>query len=108
LSGSLLKDKRQDAIDAGKLVEAEGAKAAAAREAARLVAKFEGRLSAMATACAAEFKLQQRDVLHLLRGEFRKMRAEVAGNLAIGAAALSPMVEIDIDEADSSAEKAAD
>lgn len=91
--------KRQEAVDAGRLTDAGAAKAHAARETARLITMFEGSLSEFATAISAEFKLPQRDVLHLLRGEFRKMRADVAGEIKNRAETLPAIVELDLDAA---------
>lgn len=87
--------QRQEAIAAGQLTDAGAAKAAAARETARLVTMFEGSLSNFATAIAAEFKLPQRDVLHLLRGEFRKFRGVVAAVVRDQAEAMPSVVEIE-------------
>lgn len=39
---------------------------------------FEGALPEIATSLAAEFKLPQRDVLHILKGEMRKIRESAA------------------------------
>lgn len=43
-----------------------------------MVNVFEGALTDFAQAIAARFEVPQRDVLHLLRGEFRKVRASAA------------------------------
>jgi len=43
-----------------------------------MVTVFEGALTDFAQAIAARFEVPQRDVLHLLRGEFRKVRASAA------------------------------
>lgn len=90
--------ERQEAVEAGRLTDAAAAKAAAARETSRLVTMFEGSLSNFATAISAEFKLPQRDVLHLLRGEFRKLRAGVASEIRAKADALPALVDIDAGE----------
>lgn len=87
--------QRQEAIAAGQLTDAGVAKSAAARETARLVTKFEGSLSNFATAIAAEFKLPQRDVLHLLRAEFRKFRGTVAVGMRDQAEQMPAVVEVD-------------
>lgn len=64
----------QETIENGTLCDVAEARRAAAREAAQLIARFEGGLPELATAIAAQFKLPQRDVLHLLRGKWREIR----------------------------------
>jgi len=88
--------QRQEAVAAGRLADATLAKQISGREVARLVTRFEGALSNFATAISAEFKLPQRDVLHLLRGQFRKFRAETTSEIRDRAEAMSPLVEIDL------------
>lgn len=87
--------QRQEAIAAGQLTDAVAARSAAARETARLVTMFEGSLSNFATAISAEFKLPQRDVLHLLRAEFRKFRSTVAAGMRDQAAQAPALVDED-------------
>ncbi|TXL72547.1 YjbH domain-containing protein [Vineibacter terrae] len=70
--------ERQEAIDAGRLTDANAVRQQVGREIAKLVSHFEGALANFATALAAEFKVPQRDVLHLLRAEYRKFRTEAA------------------------------
>jgi hypothetical protein len=41
----------------------------------QMMAVMEGSLPELATAVVAKFEIPQRDVLHLLRAEFRKVRA---------------------------------
>jgi len=43
-----------------------------------IIAGVEGGLSEIANAFASRFKIPQRDALHLLRGEFHKVRATMA------------------------------
>jgi hypothetical protein len=88
--------QREEALKAGQLTDTAIARQAAGREAAKLVTIFEGSLSNFANALAAEFKLPQRDVLHLLRGEFRKFRSEAATELRAGAEAMPATVDIDL------------
>lgn len=70
----------------GRYVEAAGARREMARIAEELVRVFEGALPEFATAIAAEFKIEQRDVLHLLRDQFRKVRTKAAGKAKHAAA----------------------
>lgn len=85
---------RAEAIEAGRLTDAADARQAAGRQVAQLVTIVEGALSDMATALAAEFKLPQRDVVHLLRKEFRKVRATIAADLRKRAAGMPELVEL--------------
>lgn len=62
----------------GIYVRADQTKAAMTKMAAQLVSLFEGGLGEVATALAREFKMPQRDVLHVLRTEFRALRARSA------------------------------
>lgn len=89
---------REEAVRAGSLTDIEIATKVAGREASRLISLFEGALSNFATAIAAEFKLPQRDVLHQLRGEFRKFRADAAAAARKEAEALPSTVEVELTE----------
>lgn len=88
--------RRDEAVKAGRLTDLEVATRATGREVARLVNMFEGSLSNFATAIAAEFKLPQRDVLHLLRSEFRKFRADAAAAAREVAKTLPAMVDVEL------------
>ncbi len=88
--------KRQEAINAGRLTDAGMARAATARETARLVTVFEGSLSDLATAISAEFKLAQRDVLHLLRTKFRDLRANLASDARNRAETMPPFADVNL------------
>ncbi|WP_321504060.1 hypothetical protein [Breoghania sp.] len=66
----------------GTLVPAADASAMAAGAAAKTLQLFEGAASDIASAMAARFKLPQRDVLHLLRAEFRRVRERGAAQQA--------------------------
>jgi hypothetical protein len=70
----------------GRYVEAAGARREMARIAEELVRVFEGALPEFATAISSEFKIEQRDVLHLLRDQFRKVRTKAAGKAKQAAA----------------------
>jgi hypothetical protein len=70
----------------GRYIEATGARREMNRIAEELVRVFEGALPEFATAIASEFKIEQRDVLHLLRDQFRKVRTKAAGKARQAAA----------------------
>jgi hypothetical protein len=95
LKGRKLDNERkaeEAAARAGRYVDAEAARRQLGRQAAQMLAIFEGSLAELATSVAAQFKLPQRDVLHLLRGEFRTVRARIAALLAQRAADVPPLV----------------
>lgn len=81
-----------DAQASGQLMETEAARAAMARVASSMMLVFEGGLTDFATAIAAEFKIPQRDVLHLLRQEFRRVRSSAARQAQAEAGALPEAV----------------
>jgi len=62
----------------GRYVRADQTKAAMTRMAASMLTVFEGGLADLAAALAAKHSLVQRDVLHLMRTEFRTIRAKAA------------------------------
>lgn len=93
---SIARDNRrkaeEEAARAGRYVDAEAARQQLGRQAGQMLAIFEGSLAELATSVAAQFKLPQRDVLHLLRGEFRTVRARIAALLAQRAAEVPPLL----------------
>jgi hypothetical protein len=79
--------KEQDRLSRGVYILAADARDDSTRAAAQLVASFEGAIPELAAAVAAKWQLPARDVMHLLRAEFRKIRARVAAEFAELAAA---------------------
>jgi hypothetical protein len=67
-----------DAQSTGQLMETGEARAEMARVASSMLLVFEGGLTDLAAAVASEFEVPQRDVLHLMRKEFRKIRETAA------------------------------
>jgi hypothetical protein len=84
----------------GRFTSTAGAKQQMGRIASTLLNVFEGFLGQLATKLAAHFGLVQRDVLHVLRSEFRLFRASAAGAMAREAAQLPEFVEDELPEAD--------
>lgn len=82
-----------EAARAGRYVDAENSKQQLGRVAGQMMTLFEGSLAEIATAFAAHFKLPQRDVAHLLRSEFRKVRALNSATLLRAASAIPPLIE---------------
>ncbi|HEY8125394.1 MAG TPA: hypothetical protein VIF88_08250 [Methylocystis sp.] len=74
--------KEQDRLSRGVYILAAEARDATTRAAAQLVASFEGAVPDLAAAIAAKWQLPARDVTHLLRAEFRKIRARVGAEFA--------------------------
>ena len=77
-----------DARERGQLIETEASRAEMTRVAAALMDVFDGGLNDMASAIAAAFQLPQRDVKHLMRREFRKLREKAAEQMRKRAIAL--------------------
>lgn len=83
-----------EARDKGVLVEALVARAEQARIASSMLDIFEGGLTDMANAVAAAFQLPQRDVKHIMRAEFRKVRETAAKQMKQKAIELPEHVQI--------------
>ncbi|HEX5934233.1 MAG TPA: hypothetical protein VFY63_08705 [Pseudorhizobium sp.] len=83
----------EEAKSAGSLVESDEARAAMTRVAASMLVVFEGGLTDFASSIASEFKVPQRDVLHLLRRDFRKVREVAAKQARKEAADLPDTIE---------------
>ena len=87
---------KEEATRAGLLTDAEDARRQFGRIAQSMVTVFEGALTDLATSISATFKLPQRDVLHHLRGEFRKVRAAAAESVRRASGELLELTEIEI------------
>lgn len=68
----------EEAVRQGKLVAAEDARKQMKSVARLTLQIFEGALPDLGAAISAKFDIPQRDVLHLLRAEFKKVRATAA------------------------------
>jgi hypothetical protein len=86
-----------DAQASGSLIETDTSRAGMLRVASGMLLVFEGGLTDLASAIAAEFKLPQRDVLHLMRREFRKVRENAAKQVRAEAIELPETVETSIE-----------
>lgn len=67
-----------EALRQGVLMDADDAREQMTRIAGMMLQIFEGALPDLAAAVAAQFDVPQRDVLHLLRAEFKKVRKTAA------------------------------
>ena len=94
------REAEEEAARSGKYTDA----AEAARQmgviATKMMAVMEGSLAELATAVSARFEIPQRDVLHLLRWEFRKVRATAAKTFRDMAAELPPVVDSELADID--------
>jgi hypothetical protein len=79
---------------AGVYMLADEARAEAAKLAGQLLQAFEGGLTDMATALAAEYKLPQRDVVHLMRTQFSLVREKITEKLRRDAGAQTKHIDI--------------
>lgn len=85
--------EEEDRARRGVYVKADEARAEHARIAAEMLKTFDGALADFAAALAAKFAMPERDALHLLRAEFRRVRRRSAETYAAGAAAEAALVE---------------
>ena len=90
------REAEEEAARSGKYTDA----AEAARQmgviATKMMAVMEGSLAELATAVSARFEVPQRDVLHLLRSEFRKVRATAAKTFRDLAAELPSVINSEL------------
>lgn len=77
-----------DAASDGFFTETAAARAELSKAAAAMMMSFEAALNEFATALSAEYKMPARDVLHLLRREFRRIREKEAKKNADAASRL--------------------
>lgn len=68
------KQAEEEALRQGQLINSDDARTQIARVSGLLMQIFEGSLVDFSKAVAAQFNLPQRDVQHLLKSEFRKVR----------------------------------
>lgn len=83
----------EDAQARGQLTNTEEVRNGMSRVASAMLEIFEGGLTDMSMAIAAEWKLPQRDVKHLMRREFRKVRETAEKQMTLKAIALPDVVE---------------
>jgi hypothetical protein len=90
------KRAEEEAARAGRYVDAQAASAQMAKIAGKTMTMIDGSLPEIASALSAKFSLPQRDVLHLLRAEFRELRQRAADSLRLEASELPAMVEAEL------------
>lgn len=91
------KRAEDEAARAGRYTLSDDSAKQMAKIATQMLAIQEGSLSEIAASIAAKFQIQQRDVLHLLRTEFRAMRVRSASALKETAATLPATFEDEIE-----------
>lgn len=84
----------------GRFIETDAVKAEMVQLAAKLLDTFEGALPDFANAIAGKFEVPARDVLHLLRGEFRDVRTRAAKNARRDAEEEPETTETEIETSD--------
>jgi hypothetical protein len=82
-----------DRLSRGVYILAKSARDENMRIAAKLFEAFDGALADFASALAAKYQIPQRDSLHLLRSEMRRVRERVAAEFTLAAAAEPESIE---------------
>ncbi|MBU2533316.1 MAG: hypothetical protein KKB37_11285 [Alphaproteobacteria bacterium] len=83
-----------DALRRGALMETAQARAEMNKITSRMLVTFEGALPDFASALAAKFEIPQRDILHVLRREFTRMRSNASKREAARAEELPTHSEV--------------
>ncbi|MEY9578680.1 type IV secretory pathway VirB10-like protein [Bradyrhizobium diazoefficiens] len=91
------KRAEEEAARSGRFVDSQAARAEMTKIASRVVAIIDGALPEIASVLAAKFALPQRDVLHLLRAEFRNVRQRAASSLRASALEVPAFAEAEFD-----------
>ena len=94
------REAEEEAARSGKYTDATEAARQMGVIATQMMAVMEGSLAELATAVSARFEVPQRDVLHLLRSEFRKVRATAAKTFRDMATELPPVVNPELQDID--------
>jgi hypothetical protein len=94
------REAEEEAARSGRFTDAADAARQMGTLATKMMAVMEGSLPELATAVSARFEIPQRDVLHLLRSEFRKVRAAAAKTFRDIAANQPATVEAELPDVD--------
>lgn len=87
----------EEALRQGMLVAADDAREQMTRVASMMMQIFEGSLPEISKSIASQFDVSQRDVLHLLRAEFKKVRASASSKERARTAAVASQVNAEIE-----------
>ena len=88
----------EEAARNGRYVLADDVRREIGKTSAQYLSSTEGWLAELASKTAAKFSLQQRDVLHLMRSEFRNFRANLSTTIRQQAEALPETIEEELPE----------
>lgn len=88
----------EEAARNGRYVLADDARREVGKASTQFLSSTEGWLAELASKMAAKFSLPQRDVLHLVRSEFRDFRAGLSSAMRQQAEALPEMIEEELPE----------
>jgi hypothetical protein len=91
------KRAEEEAFRSGLFTYSQVAKAQMAKIAAQDLTIFEGALMEIAATVAAKFEIPMRDILHLMRHEFRAVRGRAAVSLKQQALAVQEFIEVDVE-----------
>jgi hypothetical protein len=94
------REAEEEAARSGKYTDAADAARQMGTLATKMMAVMEGSLAELATVVSARFEIPQRDVLHLLRSEFRKVRATGAKTFRDIAANLPATIDAELPDVD--------
>jgi hypothetical protein len=89
---------QEEAASAGRYVLADDARKEVGKSVAQVLSSTDGWIADVTSKISAKFALPQRDVLHLMRSEFRNFRATLASSLRQQAENLPEMVEDELSE----------
>lgn len=90
--------EEEERANLGFFTPADEARRAAGQIAGTMISSFEASLPRFAQAVAAKFKVASRDVLHLLRDEFRTVREKTAAEMAQAADTEPDLIDGDAGE----------
>jgi len=94
------REAEEEAARSGRFTDAAEAARQMGTLATKMMSVMEGSLAELATAVSARFEIPQRDVLHLLRSEFRKVRATAAKTFRDIAANLPATADAELPDVD--------
>jgi hypothetical protein len=83
----------EEAARSGRYILAENARKEIGKSVAQVLNSTDGWIAELASKLSAKFALPQRDVLHLVRSEFREFRATLAGAMRQQSEAMPEMIE---------------
>ena len=95
---------QEEAASAGRYVLADDARKEVGKSVAQVLCSTDGWIGELASKISAKFALQQRDVLHLARSEFRDFRANLSASIRQQSETLPELIEDELPELEPSDE----